>query len=293
MRWLFSACGVLSLAFAQAASDPLVGAAAAYVRDYQQQLTAVVADETYSQHVRAQVPRDRGMPSTRVLQSEIFFMFTPGYDWMAIRDVAEMDRRPVGDRRDIRKALMTLPAPQVARTFKQYNSRFNLGRIVRNFNEPTLSLLPLDDRHRGRFTFERRGTRRAGGSTLTRIGYRETAGPTLVRNLRGENVFASGEYAVDEAGRVLRAMMALQIGTVTMTLTTTYERDERLQMLVPVRFGEHYRDGTDAKAPRPLGPVAAPSVVRQAPQETAYFEEIVCEATYTNFRRFEVKAIIR
>lgn len=270
MRWLLVACGTFGLVLAQAApsGDALVDRAAAYVLDYQQQLTAVVADETYTQQVRLQVPRDTGMPPSRTTISEIFFLYVPGYDWMAMRDVAMSDGRPVLNRPDLKEALRTLAAPEVAKQFKSYNSRFNLGRVLRNFNEPTLALLVLGPRHRERFTFTPRRTVRVGGETLTVIGFQEAKAPTLVSNVDGTSVFSSGEVTVEPStGRVRRTLLALKIGSISMSLSTDYEQDKRLEMLVPVRFRERYQDGG--------------------------VEDIACEATYTNFRRFEVQTRIR
>ena len=282
MRGLFAACGVLGLAFAQAPGDPLIDAASAWVAEYQEQLTSVVADETYTQHVRAQSPRDRGMPPSRVITSEIFFLYIPGFDWMAMRDVATIDDRPVRDRPDLKDALRRVAAPEVARQFKTYNSRFNLGRVVRNFNEPTLALHVLDPKHRGRFVFTRRRGSRIAGVPVQAIGFREVATPTLISDLDGRPVFATGEIAVErDTGRVRRTLLALRIGSVRLTLSTMYDEDPRLGMLVPVRFGEHYEDGV------------APSTRAREAASTGVYEEIVCEAKYTNFRRFEVKAIIR
>lgn len=282
MRWLFTACGVLGLAFAQAPGDLLIDAASVYVAQYQDQLTRVVADEVYTQHVRAQSPRDRGMPPSRVTISEIFFLYVPGFDWMAMRDVATLDGRPVTDRPDLKSALGRLAAPDVARDFKAFNSRYNLGRVFRNFNEPTLALLVLDPKHRGRFTFTRRRGARIQGVPVQTIGFREVGTPTLIQDLDGRPVFAAGDITVErDTGRVRRTLLALEIGSVRMMLSTTYDEDPRLGMLVPVRFGEHYEDG------------AAPTTRARETAPTGIYEEIVCEAKYTNFRRFEVKAIIR
>src|SRR5688572_17633067 len=68
-----------------------VSAASDYLRQYQDELTAVVADETYIQQVRLQIPRDGARPLRTTLSSEVFFMFTEGFDWMAIRDVVAVD----------------------------------------------------------------------------------------------------------------------------------------------------------------------------------------------------------
>lgn len=261
------------------AVDVLVNRAAAYVRQYQEELTSVVADETYSQHVTAQVPRDGLRPLRTSLTSEIFFMFTAG-DWMAIRDVRAVDRKPLEDRPDLREALRNLPTFEVAGKFKTYNSRFNVGRVTRNFNEPTLSLLPLDDRHRARFTFERARVRETDDKRLVTLAFKEHSGPTLIRNLDGGNVFASGEITIEPAtGRVSKAMLAVTIDSVTATLSTTYAYDQRLGISVPMRFGEHYVDGV-----KPTG---------RARSRRARYEDIVCEARYSNFQRFEVVSRIR
>ena len=278
------AAGVL-----QTAGNPdtgrLVERAAAYVQEYQEQLTSVVADETYTQHVRAQVPRDKGMKPTRTTKSEVFFIYVPGHDWMAMRDVTSMDGMTVGDRPDLMGALRTMPALQVARKFKEHNSRFNLGRVVRNFNEPTLSLLVLDPRHRARFNFELRRMERAGAETRAVIGFREVSRPTLIHGLDGSAVYSTGEFSIEpETGRVRQARLALTIGSVKVNYLTTYEPDSRLNMLVPRQFRENYEDGIDPAAARRLS-------VDQAARRT--YEEIFCEAKYANFRRFEVKAVIR
>lgn len=254
-------------------ADAVIDAAAGYLRHYQQQLTSVMASEVYTQRVLAQVPRDRAMPMRRTLKSDIFFMFAPGHAWMAIREVIEMDGLTVADRLDLRGALQTQSAPEVARRFKAHNSRYNLGHVERNFNEPTLSLLVLDDRHRARFTFDPVRTSRDGGEDLIVYAFRERRVPTLVWNLNGDPAFSSGELTIEpKSGRITRAMMALTIGTVAVTMTTTYAREPRLGLWVPSRFGEHYRDGKKGDP---------------------YFEEITGEARYAGFQQFEVKTRIR
>src|SRR5688500_1935884 len=164
--------------------DAVVSAAAAYVKDYQRALTAILADEDYQQQVVAQIPLDRSMPHKRRLVSEVFFMFAPASgDWMAIRDVISMDGTALAQRPNLREALRTLPPVEVARTFKSHNSRFNLGAISRNFNEPTLSLLLLDDRYRPHVKFTRKGVQRTGDSVWVTIGFAEQSTRTLIHDL--------------------------------------------------------------------------------------------------------------
>jgi hypothetical protein len=276
---VFDAHGSLAAQQEALAASALVNAAAAYVKDYQRELTSIVADETYRQDVVAQVPRDGLRPLKTELTSEIFFMF--GHEWMAIRDVRAVNGTVLEGRPDLRQALQQLSAPEVAGRFKAYNSRFNVGRVTRNFNEPTLSLLIFDDRHRARFAFERARARQSPEGSQATLTFKERRGPTLIRNLNGGNAFAAGEVTVEPGtGRVTNAILAVTIDSVRATLSTRYASEDRLGIMVPVRFGEHYEDG-----------VAPPSFVKTRLQPR--YEEIRCEATYTNFRRFEVTARIR
>ncbi len=263
--------------------------AATYVREYQAALASVVATEDYSQQVVARYPPDPRVPRARRLESEIFFLYVPGFDWMTIRDVRSVDGVKAPRGQDVLGALRRSDTRDVATQFKRDNSRFNIGRTFRNFNEPTLSLLVLDDRYRDRFSFERTNTRREGTSTTATFAFREEAAPTLIRDSSGGNVFASGELVVDaESGRVMQAVLRVAPDGVEMTLSTDYVPSTHLGMLVPSRFREHYVNGTPPHDARPV-----PGARQAQRQFGSFYEEIVCEATYRDFRRFEVKARIR
>lgn len=257
-----------------------VTTAADYVRRYQEELTSVVARETYRQEIRAQAPRVADTPLARTMTSEVFFMFVERQGWMAIRDVLEVDDRKLDDRPDLRRALMELPASQVAARFKAYNARYNVGRVRRNFNEPTLALAVLDDRHRSRFRFERVPARRGDDLRLVTLAYRERTAPTLIRGLRGESVFSSGRITLDPAtGRIVSTSMAMKIGTIKVDLSTAYAEEPGLGMSVPVTFTEHYLDG------------ALPQ--RAGRGGTRRHEEILCDARYSDFQRFAVQTRIK
>jgi hypothetical protein len=214
----------------QISEKAVVAAAASYVASYQQQLTSIVADETYIQEIVEQAPRDREIARTRRMTSEIFFMFAPvRHDWMTIRDVMSVDGKAVEDRRDLREALRTLPAYEVAGAFREHNSRYNIGRTFRNFNEPTLSLLVLDDHHRARFSFDRRRVQRAGDATLVTLAFAERDTPTLIRDPNGRSVFVKGEAVVEAgSGRVRRVQLAARNDNIRIDLTTVYSPDDRL-----------------------------------------------------------------
>jgi hypothetical protein len=259
----------------------VVAAAAGYVASYQQQLTSILADETYNQEIVEQTPRDQDSPRARRMNSEIFFMFAPvRHDWMTIRDVMSVDGRTIQDRRDVKAALRTLPADEVASAFREHNSRYNIGRTFRNFNEPTLSLLVLDEHHLARFSFDRRRVQQAGNVTLVTLAFTERDRPTLIRDPNGRAVFVRGEAIIEAgSGRVRRMQLTSKDDTFRFDLTTVYAAEERLGLWVPTTFREEYERGT-----RP-----APWL----PTSRFEHERILCEAVYTNFRRFDTSVRIK
>ena len=257
----------------------VVDAAARYVADYQRQLTSVIADELYTQEITAQSPRDPQMPRLRRTQGEVFFIYAASsHHWMAVRDVMSLDGRALDDRPDLRDAFQTLAVADVAARFKEYNSRYNIGRTYRNFNEPTLSLLVLDERHRSRFSFDRKRVERDGDTVLATVAFTEKESPTLIQDQRRGRVFSKGELVVEAGtGRVRRTVLTAKSDSLRLELTTTYEADERLGILVPMVFREHYEYGADSRR-------------LDSPSES---ERIVCEAKYSNFRRFETSVRVR
>jgi hypothetical protein len=271
---------------ADASLSALLDAATAYVKDYQAALTFILADEVYTQDIRAQVPAQPKMPRTRRLVSTAYFIFVPStQEWMAIRDVMTVDDTPVADRPDIRAELERLPAAQVGLRLRDYNSRFNLGRAYRNFNEPTMSLQVLDPAYRQNFTFQIRGSRNVGSKALTRVGFTERPSATpLIRDLQLKATLSTGELLIDRAtGEIHQAALDVTIGGLRVQLSTTYARDERLGVMVPTVFRERYVQGVEP----------ATGAGRLASGRTGDFEDIQCQANYKNFRRFETAARIK
>ena len=277
--------GLLASGFASQGPDvsekAVLKATAAYVSSYQQQLTSIIADERYAQQIVEQTPPDPDATRTRQMRSEIFFMFAPvRHDWMTIRDVLSVDGKTVPDRPDLKEALRTLPEYEVAGTFKKYNSRYNVGRITRNFNEPTMSLLVLDEHHRGRFSFDRERVERVRDATLVSLSFTEREMPTLIRDSHGRYIFVKGEVVVEAgSGRVRRVQLRALHDNVRVELTTVYAPEDRLGMWVPSHFNEEYERGT-----RPA---------RWSPASRIEHERIHCEAVYTNFRRFDTSVRIK
>ena len=257
----------------------VVQAGSAYVAEYQRTLTSVVADESAEQEVVTQVPPARNAVRRRRTASEVFFMFTPVTNhWMAIRDVMRVDGRELENRPDIRRDLETLADDHVSAALKAQNSRYNIGRITRNFSEPTLCLLVLDERHRNRFKFDRKRVQNDAGVTVVTLTFAEKEGPTLIWDYRLGKVLSTGEILIEaNTGRVRETTFRARSGDITLELTTKYTADERLNMWVPASFRESYEGGVDRRA-------------RDGP---SYYEHVVAEATYSNYRRFQTAARIK
>lgn len=251
----------------------VVSRATAYVAEYQQKLTSVVADEEYTQEVTEQVPADPAMPRARRLRSEVFFAFEAvDRQWMAIRDTILVDGVPIRDRPSVRTAFETMAPAEVRRRFSQLNAYWNIGRLGRNFNEPTLGLLVFDREHVSRFRFDGRTVVREPEATLVTLEFRERDRPTLIRDERLGTAYSRGEIVSDAAGVIRRTIFRLSLKDTKVELTTEYAHNEKLGMWVPSVFRERYERG------------------RQGSTE---YERIACEARYSNYRRFDVLTRIR
>jgi hypothetical protein len=246
----------------------LVAAATSYVVEYEKRFKFLIADQSYTQAVYDQDRRETGR---RWMQGELFLTFIPADSaWLAVHDFTEVDGEPVEDREDLRALLQKGETVSVVRSVLSRNSRFNLGSILRNFNEPTLALLVLEPHRVQRFSFDREEVIRTAGQTRVRLSFRERERPTLVRDGENRPVYSKGEITIDAAtGRVERTTIELLDDNVLARLTTTYALDEKVDMWVPVAFAERYERTSRER------------------------EVIVCEAAYTNYRRFEVTARIK
>jgi len=257
--------------------------ARAYLEKYKEELTFLIAEEQYVQEIRYQTPVDKRMPQSRTMRSEIYFISLPSSsDWMAIRDVQSVDGKTVTDKPNVPNMLATSPAAQVEASLKAYNARYNIGRTIRNFNEPTLSLLILQPQRASSVTFEMKGIATSPGAQVATLAFREVGPETVLRDLSLKPVLSEGELLVEVGtGRIRRAQLKAKLGTVKVEFTTTYVQDATLHALVPAVFREQYEDGLyHANA-------------RNEPGNVEPYEQIVCEAKYSHFRRFEVTGHIK
>ncbi len=247
----------------------LVASAATYVADYQEQFKFLLADEAY---VQTTFTAGGELKRRRQMTGELFLTYLPGDgEWIAVHDIAEVDGVTVRDREDLRLLLQKGDVRGVAARIAARNAQFNIGRLGRNFNEPTLPLLLLGPKRVRGVDFERRKVVGALDRTLVGLGFTERDRPTLVRTALGRPLYAKGTLTVDAAtGRIERTELEIKDAGVYSRLTTEYAPDEKLRLWVPTVFQERYEDSRERDR-----------------------EVVLCEARYSNYRRFDVTAKIK
>jgi hypothetical protein len=248
----------------------LVASAAKYVADYQEEFKFLLADEEYVQRLYSSNGR---LTEERHLKGELFLTFLPGDgEWIAVHDFKEVDGKPVPDREDVRALLQKGDVRGTAARIAEKNARFNIGRLGRNFNEPTLPLLLLHRKRVEDIDFDRERVVTQDGRTRVTLRFKESDRQSLIRNaITTSPISAKGLLTIDAlTGRVERTEFEIDVNQTNSRLVTEYKPDEKLKLWVPVLFHERYHDARERE--------------RQV---------IQCEARYTNYRRFEVTGRIK
>lgn len=261
-----------SVARAQAPDLPEVLARLkAYLSSYAEQYSATVATERYRQ--------TSGRFNTVFfrqanLESEFGIVRVPGQgQWVGFRDVYRVDGRAVQDRSDRLAGLFSESFYTVrsrAARIAEESTRFNIGPVLRTINNPALVLKFLDPDNQFRHTFAKADEDTEAGLRLWVIQFTETYSPTLVSTAQGDDEPGEGRIWVDPAsGRLHRADVsfrspAADTKSFRARLSVTFREDARLHLWVPAKMTERY-DGSD-------------------------FDAMTGEATYSDYRRFNVDA---
>jgi hypothetical protein len=253
-------------------ADDVLRRAAGYVALFERTFAAAIWREHYRQEDR--IPRRFSasgatfstVVARRQLDSELLFVWLPqARSWITVRDVMAIDGkpRPAGDRR--LQTLLGGPSVSVDQlsALATENGRFNIGRIVRTFNEPTLALLFLDEHYRHRFTFVSGGPQTTDGRRAATFEFVERASPTVIRD-QDRDVPVRGTLWIDATtGRVLHTSLELSdpSGRLRGRMTVRYGPHPNFDVLVPLEMRETYTSSSG--------------------------EEVNAVATYSEFRRFE------
>ena len=253
---------------ADVSTKGLVAAARKYVGEYEKSFAYLVADEWYQQ---VQRDRDGRILNQRALKSELFLTYLQADgEWIAVRDVLEVDGRPVVNR----DRLLDLLAKGgqfrgVAKQVIDSNARYNIGSVSRNFNEPTLPLLLFEPKRVASVEFDRKRVSRDGATTLATLSFEERPSGTVVGGPGGPAP-AKGTFVLDAAtGTVRETTFEIKHEDIRASLKTLYEHDEKLNLWLPATFSERYERTRDVR------------------------DLIECEARYSNYRRFETTGRIK
>lgn len=280
------ACALTAALAAAWSQEPTLSAvvdrAGKYALEYEQRFSILVAEEDYYQ--RSERPMEAGNPSrtrgpsggellgvgndrARRLRSDYLLVRNDDGGWTPFRDVFDVDGRRLRDRDDRLVRLLQNPnqsSSERARRIMAESARYNLGRITRTINIPTLGVILLKPGLRERFAITAEGTETVAGREAWKLAYEERARPTLVRNVTGMDLMMRGTLWVDPAtGVILKTSMWVADAAVIATVTVQFREDHAVDFWVPAEMTEHYRAASGS-------------------------DEIRCTATYTNYRKFSV-----
>lgn len=260
--------------------------ASAYVREYEQRFSLLVAEELYVQEIRrpegsvvggGNLSRANpgggfnGGPSVRkrqTLRSDYLLVsLGAGGGWMPFRDTFAVDGRLLADRHDRLAKLFLEPSgsslDQATRIMAD-STRYNLGSMQRTVNIPTLALMFLHPDIRPRFTFSRQDDETVAGRLAWSFSFTERHRPTLIKTSRGHDLPSSGTIWIEPgSGTILKTLLTAADPIVRAVVTTVYREDAAVAFWIPDRMEDYYKAARD-------------------------IDEVSGTATYTNYRKFSV-----
>ena len=266
--------------------DEVLARTAAYVEKLHNQVSGIVAEETYVQQARETRRRMNGPPSDRrrTLKSDLLLVRPPDVErYIEFRDVFEVNGVAVRDRQERLTKLFLAPTAASVDQIKSIvdeSARHNIGDVMRNVNTPMLTLhfLLPDAQSRFRFKRQRQGAPELSAATeisgrnpalfqppagAWAIEFRETRKPTLIKSYNGGDFPAGGRFWIDPVtGAVLMSELRLQNADLTAIIDVSYLEQTALGFRVPIEMRERYR---------------------------TQFQRVEGTATYSRFRQFQVK----
>lgn len=235
---------------------------ARYVENFRTQLSAIAAEETYTQQI---VNTTRFVDSilmlpTRRLKSDLLLVKPADSNrYVELRDTFDVDGKPVRNRQSRLEKLLHDPGAgdQIAAIIKE-SARYNIGSITRNINTPLMALQFLDGAYQSRMRFRHVDTPSpvfgkdqdpsANDTPVFRVStemwtieYREQQRRTLIRTPGGDDRPAKGRFWINPAdGSVLISELIIDGGGVTATVTVSYQTEPLMGFLVPIEMRETY-----------------------------------------------------
>jgi len=225
--------------------DDLLARAAGYAATFVQRFANVITEEQYEQSLERMVNGGWQRSQRRVLRSDLMFIDGGPLGGTVLRDVFEVDGKPVRDRQDRITKIFTEPAAtaqEQAMRISDESARYNLGPGLRTTNTPELGLLFLQRPVQPRFVFTLGDRDTSLGERVWTVVFREQGRPTVVRRVDSKenpDLPATGKIWIDaDTGRVLRTLITFDLGLDRQAVTTTFKIDPALEIAVPVEMRE-------------------------------------------------------
>ena len=187
-----------------------------YLATWQEQLSAVVAEEHYRQTVRTSNNRVTWrLRDTRQLLSDILLVKAPADSlWLCFRDVVAVDGAPVADRQDRFAALFSAPGASIVADAKRIaaeSARFNLG-FFRTVNTPIAGLTYLGSRFASSTTWTLAVDQRLGNARVWTLTFDQNKAPFVVQEVGKKPLESSGRIWLEpETGRILRTELVVHV----------------------------------------------------------------------------------
>jgi len=243
-----------------------------YVREYEAQYSALVAEEEYVQN-------DRSRTVTARLRSDVLLLKQEDTgEWVSFRDVFEVDGRPVRDRDDRLRKLFLERGPDATAQLlriKEESARHNIGALRRNINVPLYLFKFLSPAARPRLRFMIGARQESGGLRTWRVDFTEVVRPTIIHGINEEDLPASGHFLLEQStGAIVETMLHLQTDAFVAGIQVRFKIDPGLGLWVPAEMKEAY---SAAGGPEGNSGLNAANPALEG------------TARYSNFRRFQVK----
>jgi hypothetical protein len=263
-------------AAAEETLDRLLRLAAQDVARFREEFVNLIATEHYAQTLTSPGRRTQA----RSLTAERFLVTVAEDGWISVRAVQRVDDRQVpGAAKRITQALAAAPHDgyRALRRLADEGARYNLGKIGRNFSDPTMAMLFLSAERQPRFDFKLVERIPFGGTETWRVEFAERVRPTLIHDKQsGVSLPTTGTVFLDDNGRVRGTRLRVATVGVSVEQEVVLGEDPRLNALVPVSMTEkyYYIDGQGG---------------REAGSNTF---TVTCQARYFDYRRFETSGRI-
>jgi len=248
--------------------DGALGAASRYIEEYERRISAIGAEEEYTQAVHTSGANVIGNPLanptaatraaamgsslTRMTRANIMTISLGARGWVSFRDVFELNGRPIRDREERLTRILQNVNPdslEQARQIAVESARYNLDaetvRIDRTINVPMTALVYLRGANQARSIFRLGKQERVGGVPCLTLQFVEQSLPRLTRT--NDNAPAQGTFWIDMAagGRIVKTELRIQSGggqtqPVRAQTAVTYTRVDKLDLWVPTVMDEAY-----------------------------------------------------